>query len=91
MKHSWTVWTAHLCFFALLTGAFWWTARKLPGLPDYQLAVLLAAMTGLAVNHFRWWRLTKSVAKEMREKFDRIMLGSYLVMLLMSSLLDVAV
>lgn len=87
MRHSWTVWTAHFCFFALLTWAFWWTARKLVGLPDYQVVVILAAMTGLAINHFRWWNLTKSIAKETAERLNLIMLGSYLIMLLISSLL----
>jgi hypothetical protein len=43
----------------------------------------LAVMTILALNHFRWWTLSKKVdEKEIAEKIDVLMVANYCIFIL---------
>ena len=74
---------SHLLGFLLILFGLWWIAGNMAALPDYKLIVALAAVTGLVLNHFRWWYWGKKVNdRDTLEKVNYLMATNYLVMLL---------
>ena len=82
------LYVCHLVGFALILSGLWWLAENISGMPDYRLVVALAALTGLVVNHFRWWRMSGRIDnREMIQKVNHVIVSNYLVMLLLFVLL----
>ncbi|MBN2318971.1 MAG: hypothetical protein JXR49_07835 [Acidobacteria bacterium] len=78
------LYVCHLVGFVLIMLGLWWLAENISGLPDYKLVAALAALTGLVVNHFRWWRLCCRVDnREIIQKVNHIIVSNYMVMLLL--------
>ena len=83
------IYVCHLVGVVLITVGLWWLAEDISAMPDYQLVVALAAMTGLIINHFRWWRLgIRADSPELIQKFNYIIVSNYLVLLLLFILLS---
>ena len=83
------IYVCHLVGFVLMILGLSWLASNISGMPDYKLVVALAALTVLAVNHFRWWRLCRiSDDRETIRKVNHVIVANYLVMLLLFVLLN---
>jgi hypothetical protein len=68
---------------AVLTLGIWWLIVHRTEMPDFRLVSGLAAATGLALNHMRWWRVAGKVSDmELAGKIDYLMTVNYLVLLL---------
>jgi len=68
----------------------WWVMGNISGLPEYKLVAALAALTGLVLNHFRWWRLSsRSENREIIQKMNHLVISNYVVLLLICVLLDI--
>ena len=73
----------HLLGCILTLSGLWWLLGNMTSLPDYKLVVALAAVTGLVLNHFRWWRLDSKVQDDdIRVKVNYLIVSNYLIMLL---------
>jgi len=79
----------HLLGFISIMLGLWWLAGNLAGLQDYKLVIALAAVTGLVMNHFRWWRLGRKIQDmDALDKVNYLVVSNYLVMILLFVLLD---
>ena len=61
MKHRYMLWTGHGFVLLLLGEGIGWLVGNIRGMPEFSLLLVLAAMTFLVLNHFRWWALGKNV------------------------------
>lgn len=83
------LWTGHLTGFIVILFGLWWLSVNISDLPDYKLIAALAAVTGLILNHFRWWRLGKKLENlEIFDNVNYLVVTNYLVFLLLFVLLD---
>ena len=90
MPFRFMLYVGHMTGFILIMLGLWWVAENISGLPDYKLVAALAALTGLAMNHFRWWRLcNRSDSREIIEKVNHLVISNYVVLLLIFMLLDI--
>jgi hypothetical protein len=79
----------HLTGFILIMSGLWWLLGNLSVLEDYRMIVALAALTGLVMNHFRWWHLGKNIEDRIvLVRVNYLVLSNYVVMLLLYVLLD---
>jgi hypothetical protein len=79
----------HLLGGLLALLGIWWLVENMAALPDYKLVVALAAVTGLVLSHFRWWRLGRKIHDEdIGVKVHYLIVSNYLIMLLGIVLLD---
>ena len=89
MPSRYMLYVCHLVGFVLIMLGLWWLVQNISGLPDYKLVAALAALTGLVINHFRWWRLCSRVdTREIIQKVNHIIVSNYVVILLLFGLLD---
>ena len=89
MRPYYMLFACHLLGFFLILCGLWWLALNLAILPDYKLVVALAAVTGLVVNHFRWWFLGRRIEdRGTLAKVNYLIAANYLVMFLLLALLD---
>jgi hypothetical protein len=87
MKHRNMLWAGHLFVVILLADGVMWLVANIRGLPDLNLFLALAAMTGLVLNHLRWWFLDKKVDnKEILKKIDPLMVANYCILILVLQL-----
>lgn len=83
------IYVCHLVGIVLIAVGLWWLAVDISDMSDYKLVVALAALTGLVINHFRWWRLgVMADSPELIQKFNYIFVSNYLVLLLLFILLS---
>lgn len=83
MKHRCMLWAGHLFLFVILVDGIQWLTRCIRSTSSFSLFMVLAAMTILALNHFRWWALSKKVAeKEIADKIDVLMVANYCAVIL---------
>ncbi len=79
----------HTIGFILLMFGLWWLVENISGLPDYKLVAALAALTGLVMNHYRWWRLGNRIDnREIIQKVNYLVVSNYVILLLLFVLLD---
>jgi uncharacterized membrane protein len=89
MKPRYLVWTGHSLGLVLVLFGLWWLLGHISGMPDYKLVVVLAALTGLVLNHIRWRSLGKNVNDpETFEKINLLMVSNYLILLFLVVLAD---
>ena len=82
--HKYALWTNHLLLLIVLTNGVRWLATQIHGLPEFNLLLSLAVMTGLVLNHIRWWKLSKGLeGKEVLEKVDLLVIGNYSILVLL--------
>lgn len=87
MKHRNMLWAGHLFVLILLADGVQWLVGNVRGLSDYRLLLALAAMTGLILNHCRWWILGKRADnKEILDKIDPLILANYCIFVLVLQL-----
>ena len=84
MKHKYVLWTGHLLLLILLTNGIRWLACHIRDMSDLNMLLSLAVMTGLVLNHIRWWKLGNSLESgEVLEKVDLLVIGNYSVLVLL--------
>jgi hypothetical protein len=84
MKHKYVLWTGHLLLLILLTNGIRWLAGHIRGMSDLNMLLSLAVMTGLVLNHIRWWKLRNSLERgEVLEKLDLLVIGNYSILVLL--------
>jgi hypothetical protein len=89
MKTRYMVWTGHFLALVLAVFGIWWLIGHASGMPGYKLVVVLAAITGLVFNHFRWRGLGRKVSDpDTFEKINLLVVSNYLVLLLVLVLVD---
>jgi hypothetical protein len=83
MRRQYMIWTCNFLAIAVLAIGTWWLIVHMAGTPDFRLVSGLAAVTCLALNHWRWWRVAGKVSDmELAGKIDYLMTVNYLVLLL---------
>lgn len=83
MKHRCMLWAGHLFLFVILADGIQWLTQSIRSISSFSLFLALAAMTILALNHFRWWTLSKKVdEKEIADKIDVLMVANYCIFIL---------
>jgi hypothetical protein len=89
MRPQIMVFVGHLLGGLLILLGLWWLVENMAALPDYKLVVALAAVTGLVLSHFRWWRLGRKIHDDgICVKVNYLIVSNYLIMLLGIVLLD---
>lgn len=84
MRSNSMVFIGHLMGFILIFVGLWWLIGNIPELSDYKLVIALAAVTGLVLNHFRWWGLSRKVDdRDVLDKVNYLVVSNYLVMMLL--------
>jgi hypothetical protein len=83
MRRPYVVWTCNFLAIAVLALGTWWLIVHMAEMPDFRLVSGLAALTCLALNHWRWWRVACEAGDpELAGKIDYLMTANYLVLLL---------
>jgi len=81
------LWIGHLFVLILLADGVQWLVGNMRGLSDYRLLLALAAMTGLILNHCRWWILgNKEEDKHILDKIDPFIVANYCILVLVLQL-----
>jgi hypothetical protein len=89
MRPRYLVLTGHFLAFVLVSFGLRWLLGHISGMPDSKLVVSLAAMTGLVLNHLRWWSLGKRIDDPgTSERINLLMVSNYLVLLLVFVMVD---
>jgi len=84
MKHKHVLWTGHLLLLILLMNGVRWVANHIRGMPEFDLFMSLAVMTGLVLNHIRWLRLCNSLeSTDVVEKVDLLVVSNYSILVLL--------
>jgi hypothetical protein len=84
MMHKYALWTSHLLLLIVLTNGVRWLVTHIHGLPEFNLLLSLVVMTGLVLNHIRWWKLSKVLeGKEVLEKVGLLVMGNYSILVLL--------
>jgi hypothetical protein len=87
MKHRKMLWAGHLFALILLADGVRWLAGNIRGLSDLNLLLALAAMTGLVLNHLRWWFLERQIDdRNALAKFDPLIVANYCILILVLQL-----
>ena len=90
MRSRYLMWIGHSLVLVLLVFGFWWLSSHMAGMPDYRLFIALVAMTGLVLNHFRWWVLSRQVEDtNTLIKLNHLIVSNYLILLLAFALVDI--
>jgi len=90
MPSRFMLYVGHITGFVIIMFGIWWVMGNISGLPEYKLVAALAALTGLVLNHFRWWRLSsRSENREIIQKMNHLVISNYVVLLLICVLLDI--
>lgn len=83
MKHRYMLWTGHGFVLLLLGEGIRWLVGNIRGMPEFSLLLVLAAMTILVLNHFRWWALGKNVDDSATiAKVDTLVVANYCILVL---------
>lgn len=87
MKHRNMIWAGHVFLLILLADGVRWILENMRALSDYRLLLVMAAMTGLVLNHCRWWILGNRIEdKQFLDKIDPLILANYCIMVLVLQL-----
>ncbi len=87
MKHRNMLWIGHLFVLILLGDGAGWLVGNMRGLSETRLLLALAAMTGLILNHCRWWILGNKIEdKQVLDKMDPLILANYCILILVMQL-----
>jgi hypothetical protein len=89
MKNGKIIWSGHVLALVLFALGLWWLSGDMARMPDYRLWIALVAITGLVLNHFRWWALSGDIEdKDISAKLNRLIISNYLIFLLVFALVD---
>ncbi len=89
MNHRYMFWTGHVFVLILLGEGIRWLVGNIRGLPEFNLLLVLAAMTVLVLNHFHWWNLGKKIENDATlEKVDGLVLANYCILVFVFGLLS---
>jgi len=87
MKNRKMLWAGHLFALILLGDGVRWLVGNMRDLSDLNLLIALAAMTGLVLNHCRWWLLSRQTDdKVIFAKIDLLMVANYCIFILVLQL-----
>jgi hypothetical protein len=88
MKHRYMLWAGHLFVLIMLLQGLHWVAANIRSISEYALFLALAAMTGVVLNHSRWWVLSKKMNdEELLGKVDLLMLANYCILIFVLQLI----
>ena len=81
MSHRYMLWAGHVFVLLLLGEGIRWLVGNIRGMPEFNLLLVLAAMTGLVLNHFRWWNLGRKISDNATlAKIDGLVLANYCIL-----------
>lgn len=90
MKHRNMIWAGHIFVLILLADGVRWMLENMRALSDYRLLLAMAAMSGLILNHCRWWMLgNKMEDTQVLGKMDTLILSNYCIMVLVLQLFHI--
>ena len=88
MMHRNLLWAGHLFVLILLGDGVRWLIGNIRGLPEFNLLLVLGAMSLLVVNHVRWWSLGKTADESTTLKIDTLVVANYCVLILLVALVN---